>query len=123
MDTREHAEGQQTGSAFGSIVGRLIAAAVILGITAFFTPGFTIANIWTLIIAAIVLTVLDYGAARLFKTDATPFGRGIMGFILAAAVIYVTRFIVPGYEVTIFGAILAAIIFGIVDAIIPGEAL
>ena len=123
MDTREHSEGQKTGSAFGSIVGRLIASAVILGITAFFTPGFTIDNIWTLIIAAIVLTIIDYAVARLFKTDATPFGRGITGFILAAAVIYVTRFIVPGYEVSLFGAILAAIIFGIVDAIIPGEGL
>ena len=42
------------------IVGRLIAAAVVLGITAFFTPGFSINNIWTLIIAAVVLTVIDY---------------------------------------------------------------
>ena len=37
------------------IVGRLIAAAVVLGITTFFTPGFSINNIWTLIIAAVVL--------------------------------------------------------------------
>ena len=42
------------------IVGRLIAAAVVLGITAFFTPGFAINNIWSLAIAAVVLTVLDY---------------------------------------------------------------
>ena len=42
------------------IVGRLIAAAVVLAITAFFTPGFSINNIWTLIIAAVVLTVIDY---------------------------------------------------------------
>ncbi len=42
------------------IVGRLIGEAVVLAITAFFTPGFSINNIWTLIIAAVVLTVLDY---------------------------------------------------------------
>ena len=42
------------------IVGRLIAAAVVLAITAFFTPGFTINNIWALAIAAVVLTVMDY---------------------------------------------------------------
>ena len=42
------------------IIGRLIASAVVLAITAFFTPGFTINNIWTLAIAAVVLTVIDY---------------------------------------------------------------
>ena len=40
--------------------GRLIASIVVLGITAFFTPGFTINNIWALAIAAIILTALDY---------------------------------------------------------------
>ena len=34
--------------AFGQIVGRFIVAAIILGITAFFTPGFSINNIWYL---------------------------------------------------------------------------
>ena len=42
------------------IIGRLVAAAVVLAITAFFTPGFSINNIWSLIIAAVVLTVMDY---------------------------------------------------------------
>ena len=39
------------------IIGRLVAAAVVLAITAFFTPGFTINSFWTLAIAAVVLTV------------------------------------------------------------------
>lgn len=37
------------------IVGRLITAAIVLAITAFFTPNFTINNIWSLALAAIVL--------------------------------------------------------------------
>ena len=48
------------------IVGRLIAAAVILSITAFFTPGFQISNFWSLAIAAVVLTALDYLIAKSF---------------------------------------------------------
>ena len=32
------------------IIGRLIAAAVVLAITAFFTPGFAINNIWSLLL-------------------------------------------------------------------------
>ena len=42
------------------IIGRLVAAAVVLAITAFFTPGFSINNVWSLIIAAVVLTIMDY---------------------------------------------------------------
>ena len=45
------------------IVGRLVAAAVVLAITAFFTPGFSINNIWTLIIAAVVLMISFIAAA------------------------------------------------------------
>ena len=48
-----------TMGAVGQIIGRFIVAAIILGVTAFFTPGFSINNIWALAISAIVLTVLD----------------------------------------------------------------
>ena len=41
------------------IIGRLITAAIVLAITAFFTPGFNISNFWALTSAAIVLTVID----------------------------------------------------------------
>jgi len=117
------AQTRETGSTIGAIIGRLVAASVILAITAFITPGFTISNIWSLIVAAVVLSLLDYGLAKLLKADASPFGRGIVGFILAVAIIYATSFIVPGYNVTLFGAVIAALIFGIVDAVIPGKAM
>ncbi len=123
MPTNEQTERTEAGSAVTGIVGRLVAASIILAITAFLTPGFSINNIWSLIIAAGVLSLIDYGIAKVFKVDATPFGRGILGFILAAIVIYATSFIVPGYSITLFGAIIAAIVFGIADAIIPGRAM
>ena len=59
----QEAQGSQSkggASTAWQIIGRLIAAAVVLAITAFFTPGFTINSIWTLAIAAVVLTVIDY---------------------------------------------------------------
>ena len=59
----QEAQGNQTKSGASTawqIIGRLIAAAVVLAITAFFTPGFTINNFWSLVIAAVVLTVIDY---------------------------------------------------------------
>ena len=56
------------------IIGRLVAAAVVLAITAFFTPGFAINNIWSLAIAAVVLTVLDYLIVKFTGLHASPFG-------------------------------------------------
>ena len=68
------------------IVGRLIASAVVLAITAFFTPGFTINSIWTLAIAAIVLTIIDYLVIKFTGLHASPFGKGFVGFALAAII-------------------------------------
>ena len=66
------------------IIGRLIGAAVVLAITAFFTPGFTINNIWTLAISAVVLTLIDYLVTKFTGLHASPFGKGFVGFALAA---------------------------------------
>ena len=51
--------------------------------------------------------------------DASPFGRGIVGFLLSALVIYFNSVFVPDMEVNVFGAIVAALIIGIIDAITP----
>ena len=62
------------------IVIRLIASAVDLAITAFLVPEFSISGIGPLVIAAIVLTVMDYLFVKLLGIEASPFGRGIVGF-------------------------------------------
>ena len=53
-----------TTSTFAQILGRLVTAAIVLAITAFFTPGFSINNIWALALAAIILTAMDYLIVR-----------------------------------------------------------
>ena len=103
------------------IVGRLIAAAVVLAVTAFFTPGFTINNIWTLAIATLVLAVLDYLLTRFTGLNASPFGKGFVGFALAAITLYVTQFFVAGYSISWMAAIIGALIYGVVDYFIPGN--
>ena len=103
------------------IVGRFIASAVVLAITAFFTPGFTINNIWTLAIASIVLTVIDYLVVKFTGLQASPFGKGFVGFALAAITLYVTQFFVAGYSISWIAAIIGALIYGVVDYFIPGN--
>lgn len=103
------------------VIGRLIASAVVLAITAFFTPGFTINSIWTLAIAAVVLTVIDYLIIKFTGLHASPFGKGFVGFALAAIILYVTQFFVAGYSISWIAAIIGALIYGVVDYFIPGN--
>lgn len=103
------------------ILGRFITAAIVLAITAFFTPNFSIDNIWSLAVAAIVLTVLDYLIVKLTGLNATPFGKGFVGFILSAVILYVTQYFVVGYSISWLAAIIGAFIYGVVDYLIPGN--
>lgn len=60
MEYKEHEEKSLNGSGFLGWIGRLIAVAIVLGITSFFTPGFTIKGLWSFLIAAVIITVSDY---------------------------------------------------------------
>ncbi len=120
-NNQDNVSSRNNTSTFGQIVGRLVTAAIVLAITAFFTPGFTINNIWSLAIAAIVLTVIDYLIVKFTGLDATPFGKGFVGFVLAAVTLYVTQYFVAGYSISWIAAIIGAVIYGIVDYIIPGN--
>ena len=103
------------------IVGRLVGAAIVLAITTFFTPGFSINNIWTLAIAAVVLTAIDYLITKFTGLHASPFGKGFVGFALAAITLYVTQFFVAGYSISWVAAIIGALIYGVIDYFLPGQ--
>lgn len=120
MTNSQSQANQNSGSTAWQIIGRLIVAAVVLAITAFFTPGFTIDSIWALAIAAIVLTILDYIITKFTGIQASPFGKGFVGFALAVIILYATQFFVAGYSISWIAAIIGALIYGIVDYFIPG---
>ncbi len=105
----------------GGIFARFITSAIVLAITAFFTPGFEIASFWTLLLAAVVLTIMDYLINMVIGVEATPFGRGIIGFVVSVVVLYAAQFFVAGYSISWVSAIIGAIIYGIVASLIPGK--
>lgn len=104
-------------------IGRFILVAIILKITSIVTPGFIINGIWSYLIAAIVISGLDFLVESLMGVDASPFGKGIKGFVIAVIIIYLAQFLVPNMSVSIIGSILAAIVIGILDAIFPARAM
>lgn len=121
MSNNQNVQTNSGSSTVMQIVGRLITAGVVLAITAFFTPGFEIANFWTLAVAAVVLTVLDYLVAKFTGIQASPFGKGFVGFVLSVIVLYVAQYFVAGYSISWMAAIIGALIYGIVDYFLPGE--
>ena len=120
-NTQSNARENSGTSTVWQVIGRLFAAAVVLAITAFFTPGFTINNVWSLIIAAVVLTIMDYLIVKFTGLDASPFGKGFVGFALSAIILYATQFFVAGYSISWMAAIIGALIYGVVDYFIPGN--
>jgi len=119
--TRSRVRDENSGNTIWQIVGRLATAAIVLAVTAFFTPGFEINSIGTLIIAAIVLTIIDYLISKFTGLNASPFGKGFVGFVLSAIVLYATQYFVAGYTISWFAAIIGALIYGVVDYFLPGK--
>lgn len=103
----------------GGLIVRFIVASIVLLVVAFFTPGFAVAGFWTALLQAAVIVGLDYLIEKITGIDASPFGRGFSGFIVSALIIYLTQFIIPGVSVTILGAIIAALVIGVIQAILP----
>ena len=104
-------------------IGRFVLVAIILMITSFITPGFRINGLWSFLIAAVVISGLDYFVELFMGIDASPFGKGVKGFIIAAVIIYIAQYLVPNMGVTLVGAVLAAIVIGLLDAVFPVRAM
>ena len=121
MDNNIETRSSSRQNTFVQVILRFITSAVILAITAFFTPGFTISNIWALALAAVVLTVIDFLLIKFTGLHASAFGKGFVVFILAAVVLYVTQFFVAGYSISWIAAIIGALIYGVVDYFIPEQ--
>jgi Membrane protein of unknown function. len=100
-------------------VVRFIVAAIVLMLVGFIVPQFSVGGFWSALFLALVIAALGWIVEGIFGKRVTPFGRGIVGFIASAIVIWVAQFIVGGVHATMLGAILAALVIGIVDLFIP----
>ncbi|MNG30455.1 hypothetical protein D3C84_1160740 [compost metagenome] len=68
---------------------------------------------------ALVIAIAAWIIEGVFGKQITPFGRGIVGFIVSALVIWAAQFIVTNVSTSMIGAILAALVIGIIDLFIP----
>ena len=100
-------------------VVRFIVSALVLMFVGFLVPQFTVGGFWSAILLALVIATGAWIIEGVFGKRITPFGRGLVGFFTSALVIWLAQFIVVNVRVSIIGAILAALVIGIIDLFIP----
>lgn len=100
---------------------RFIISALVLIAVSWLSPGFSVrGGVVGALIAAAVIAILGYLAELLLGERISPRSRGVVGFVTAVVVIYLAQFIIPGVvSVNILGAIIAAFIIGLIDAVVP----
>ncbi len=99
---------------------KIIVSAVVIFIASLIPGGYSVDSFGTAIVAAIVIGILDWAIAKFSGIEASPFGRGTVGFLVCAIILFLTGKLVDGFNATIFQSLIGALILGIVDAIIPG---
>jgi putative membrane protein len=121
---RHEAPKRRTGTGFIGFVIRFIVAAIVLWVTSYLIAGFNIrGGVIPILVAALVISAADFLVEKLFRIDASPFGNGLKGFLVSAVILYFAQYFVPGMEVSIMGAIIGALVIGLIDAILPGRVM
>lgn len=103
------------------LVLKYISATAILTATTIFTPNFTISSLPALFLSSFVIIILDYMMSIITGINDSSIGRGIVGFVSAAIIIYMTQFIVSGYYISMLSSLIAAAIYGTLNSFMPNE--
>lgn len=98
---------------------RFVVAAIVLMFVGFLVPNFAINGFFNALLAAFVIAILGWVIEALFGKEVSPYRRGVVGFLISAVVIYATQFFIPGMRVTMIGALLAALVIGLIDLFVP----
>lgn len=98
---------------------RFIVSALMLLFVSWIVPGFSVGGFWSALFLAFVIAAAAWVIEGIFGKRITPFGRGIVGFLTSAVIIWLAQFIVTDVSSSFIGAILAALVIGIIDLFIP----
>lgn len=98
---------------------RLLLATIALMLIGYIVPGFSRLTFGDALVAAIVIVGITYLINLVFGRRGSPYGRGIFGFLVSVAVIFLAQFIVPNMHVSVLGAFLAALVIGVVNMVVP----
>jgi putative membrane protein len=99
---------------------RFIVAALVVLYFAFLLPHFSILGFWTAIALAVCIAVAGWLVeAAAVRRQATPYTRGLAGFVATVVVLFGAQFVAPHVHVSATAAVFAGLIVGVIDAFIP----
>lgn len=102
-----------------SLLIKFVSAIVILLLTSFFTLKFNISAYPMLILSALSLVILDYIVSTLSGIHDIPLYRGIVSFVAALIIIYMTQFLVSGFYISIVTTIIASLMYAVIQYFLP----
>lgn len=101
---------------------RFVVSALALMFVTWLTPNMEVSGFWGALLASLVIAGLGYVVEAMWGKNASPKNRGFLSFLSAAVVIWLTGVIFPSWlRVTWWGAAIASILIGLVDAVVPTE--
>jgi|CZCB01.1.fsa_nt_gi putative membrane protein len=109
----------RNGSTWMGVIIRFVVSAIVLLVLGMALPGFSVFGFRNALLAAVVIAAIGWAVEAVLGERISPQSRGIVGFIVAAIVIYVAQYLVPGMSVSVLGAFLASLVIGIIDAFVP----
>lgn len=90
-----------------------------LFIVEYLVPGFHLANLWTAIVTAIVIGVVNTLIKPILQLVALPISIltfGVTAFLINVFLLWVVSKVVPGFQIATFGAaIIASIVLSLVS--------
>lgn len=101
---------------------RVVVSMIVIAITNILVPGMSNkGGIVNLALIAIVIAVIDYLLARLLGLSKA--ASGLTGFLVMALILYLSGKVLDNFSVSVLGALIGGLVYGIVDSIIPGDRL
>lgn len=101
------------------LIVRLAINVLALYIVEYLVPGFHLATIWTGIVAAVVIGIVNTFVRPILQLIALPISIltfGIVSFLINVVLLYMVSMVVPGFLIVNFGtAIIASIVLSLVS--------
>lgn len=98
---------------------RFAVATLVLLFIGYIVPGFSALTVSDIVLTAAAITLIGYLIERSFGHAPSPYVRAIVGFVLTAVIVYGLRYIAPDLAVPLLGALVAALLVGVIDMFVP----
>lgn len=104
------------------LISRLLVSMIVVGLTNILVPGMSNkGGFGNLILISIAIAVIEHLLATFVGLSKS--ARGASGFLVMALILYLSGQIIDGYKVTVLGALIGGVVYGLVESFIPGEKL